>query len=63
MGGGELASSSIPLSVDEIGLRRNGPPRETWNMSGEHKRELTVYPVVPLPVLVCRSVKTTRVRS
>lgn len=57
----EWASSLVPLSPDEIGLRRNEFPREIQNMSGECERELTVYPLVPLPVLVCRFVETTRI--
>jgi len=46
MGDGEWASSSVPLSPDEIGLRRNKLPRETQNIPVERIRELTVYPVV-----------------
>jgi len=32
-------------------------------MSGEREKELTAYPIVQLPVLVCRFIGTTRVRS
>jgi len=59
--GGEWTSSSVP--ADKIGLRRNELPRKPQNMSGERERELTVYPVVQLPGLVCRFVGTSRVRS
>jgi len=62
LGGGEWTGSSV--LVDEVGLRRNELLRETQStMSGERERELTVYPVVQLPVLVCRFVGTTRVWS
>ena len=61
MGGGKFASSSVP--GDGIGLRRNKLPREIQNMPGERERELTVYPAVQLPALVCKSVGTIRVCS
>ena len=63
MGDGEWASSPVPLSPDEMSLRQNKLPRETQNISAECERELTVYPVVQLPVLVRRFVGTTRVCS
>ena len=61
MSGGERTSSSVP--ADKVGLKRNELLRETQNMSGERERELTVYPVGQLPVLVCRFVETTQVCS
>ena len=61
MGCGEWTSSSVP--EDEVGLRRNELLHETLNMSGEREGELTAYPAVQLPVLVCRFVGMTRVRS
>ena len=59
--GGKSASSQVPLSVDEIDLKRNETPRETQNIPGERERELTVHPVAPLLVLVRRSVETSLV--
>ena len=61
MGGRKWTNSSVP--ADGVSLRQNKLLRETQSMSAERERELTVYPVVQLPVLVGRFVGTPRVFS
>ena len=55
------ANSQVPLSIDEIDLKRNETPRETQNIPRKRERELTVHHVAPLLVLVRRSVETSPV--